>query len=101
AVEAIRRQTDEPIEIECSKFEEVEEAITLGVRRILLDNMDNSLIEMVMKVVPHSIEIEASGNMSLDRVKPVANLGVHYISVGAITHSAPCADFSLLFDWKP
>jgi nicotinate-nucleotide pyrophosphorylase (carboxylating) len=42
---------------------------------------------------------EASGNMSLDRVASVAQLGVNFISVGALTHSAPSADLSLLFDW--
>jgi nicotinate-nucleotide pyrophosphorylase (carboxylating) len=49
-----------------------------------------------VKMIPFHIESEASGNMTLDRISEVAQLGVNYISVGAITHSAPIADFSLL-----
>ena len=57
------------------------------------------MIAEAILLIPSSIKIEASGNMNLTRVKSVAQLGVDYISVGALTHSAPCADVSLLFDW--
>jgi nicotinate-nucleotide pyrophosphorylase (carboxylating) len=53
-----------------------------------------------VKIIPAGIEIEASGNMSLDRVASVAETGVHFISVGALTHSAPSADISLMFHWE-
>jgi nicotinate-nucleotide pyrophosphorylase (carboxylating) len=49
--------------------------------------------------IPAFMEVEASGNMTLERVSEVAAIGVDYISVGKLTHSAPCADFSLLFEW--
>lgn len=100
AVQQIRAKTDKPIEVECSNPEEVNQAVTLGVQRILLDNMNNEMIQSVRERIPQTIAVEASGNMSIKRVKSVAQLGVDFISVGALTHSAPCADFSLLFDWK-
>jgi nicotinate-nucleotide pyrophosphorylase (carboxylating) len=62
--------------------------------------MNNNLLKEALKHIPPHIETEASGNMSLDRVASVAELGVKYISVGALTHSAPCADISLMFDWS-
>ncbi|MCB0384730.1 MAG: carboxylating nicotinate-nucleotide diphosphorylase [Bdellovibrionales bacterium] len=99
AVEQIRSNIAKPIEVECSSIDEVQQAVHLKVHRILLDNMTNEEISEALKKIPASIFVEASGNMSLERVGSVAKLGVHDISVGALTHSAPCADFSLLFDW--
>ncbi len=98
AVKEIRSRSDLPIEVECSTRDEVKEAIECHVQVILLDNMSNEMMRESLKLIPHSIRTEASGNMSLSRLKSVAELGVDYISVGAITHSAPCADFSLLLD---
>lgn len=100
AITRTREKTSKPIEIECCTIEEVLVAASMGVQRILLDNMSNDLMRVALEKIPKSIEVEASGNMSLERVKSVAELGVDFISVGAITHSAPCADFSLQFDWK-
>jgi nicotinate-nucleotide pyrophosphorylase (carboxylating) len=100
AVERIREHTRERIEVECSNLDEVKEAVAMGVERILLDNMSNDMLKASLALIPKETETEASGNMSVDRVKSVAELGVSYISVGAITHSAPTADVSLLFDWQ-
>ncbi len=107
AVERIRMNTQEKIEIECSSLEDVNEAIQLEVDRILLDNMDNNALYEAVRLVKSfesrttkRLFTEASGNMSLSRVKSVAEIGVDYISVGALTHSAPTADISLLFDWQ-
>lgn len=107
AVERIRANTSEKIEVECATLDDVQEAINLNCERILLDNMDNaSMHEAVKRVTEHYrktsflIHTEASGNMSLERVKSVAEVGVDFISVGALTHSAPTADISLLFDWQ-
>ncbi|RYZ64403.1 MAG: nicotinate-nucleotide diphosphorylase (carboxylating), partial [Proteobacteria bacterium] len=66
----------------------------------LLDNMSNDLTKQALELMPEEMLAEASGNMNLDRVKSVAETGVDFISVGAITHSAPTADISLLFDWQ-
>jgi nicotinate-nucleotide pyrophosphorylase (carboxylating) len=98
SVRALRKKVQGPIEVECSTLDEVKEAVREKVQRILLDNMDNALIQQARTLIPPSIEVEASGNMQLERIASVAALGVDYISVGALTHSAPCADFSLLFD---
>jgi nicotinate-nucleotide pyrophosphorylase (carboxylating) len=88
-----------PIEIEVSRPEEVEELSGLAIDRILLDNMDNeALRESVRRVSLWSEPrptLEASGNMTLDRVRSVAETGVEWISVGALTHSARTVDFSL------
>ncbi len=100
AVERIRAHCKSAIEVECSSLDEVREAVQVRVERILLDNMDNETIREALTLIPKSVETEASGNMSIDRVKSVAELGVNYISVGALTHSAPAADVSLLFDWQ-
>ncbi len=100
AVQRTRTHTEVPIEVEARTLEDVKECIELRVNRILLDNMNNDLTAQCMKIIPEGIEVEASGNMSLDRVNSVAALGVHYISVGALTHSAPSADVSLMFQWN-
>ena len=99
AVVRVRQKTNAKIELETKNLEEVEMAVEIGVDRIMLDNMDNETTAEALKIIPSTIETEASGNMTIDRLRSVAELGVDYISVGAITHSAPCADFSLLFQW--
>jgi nicotinate-nucleotide pyrophosphorylase (carboxylating) len=100
AVERVREHCKAAIEVECSTLEDVKEAVRLKVERILLDNMSNEMMKAALDIIPVSIESEASGNMSLERVKSVAEIGVDFISVGALTHSAPNADVSLLFDWQ-
>lgn len=100
AVRRIREHTHSPIEVECATLEEVQEAVALKVERILLDNMSNEKIKQALAIIPTEIQSEASGNMTVDRVRSVAELGVSFISVGAITHSAPTADVSLIFDWQ-
>ena len=99
AVTRTRQHTDLPIEVEASTLAQVKEAVGLRVDRILLDNMNNELLTEARKLIPDFVKTEASGNMNLERVGGVAAIGVDYISVGALTHSAPCADVSLLFDW--
>ncbi len=100
AVRAIKRHANNAaIEVECSNLDEVALSVSLGVERILLDNMNNAKIAEARAKIPPFIQVEASGNMRLERVGEVARLGVDFISVGALTHSAPCADFSLLFEW--
>jgi nicotinate-nucleotide pyrophosphorylase (carboxylating) len=85
------------IEVETQALDEVREALDAKADAILLDNMD---LETMRKAVAlgsgHSVEFEASGNVTLERVRAIAETGVHYISSGALTHSAPAADFSLL-----
>lgn len=99
AVGRLRQNCTLPIEVEASNLEQVKECVSLNIQRILLDNMNNEMMAMALKLIPKEIKTEASGNMILSRVKSVAQLGVDFISVGALTHSANCADVSLLFDW--
>lgn len=98
-VAAIQKASGLSIEVEVKNFQEIERACKLPVQRLMFDNMTNDQIERALKIVPEGIEVEASGNMTLERTPSVAALGVDYISVGALTHSAPNADFSLLFRW--
>jgi nicotinate-nucleotide pyrophosphorylase (carboxylating) len=98
-VARIREHSHVAVEVEASTLEEVRECVSLNVQRILLDNMDNAMLTEALKIIPKSIQTEASGNMTLDRVASVAALGVDFISIGALTHSAPSADVSLLFQW--
>lgn len=100
AVKRVREHSDLPIEIEARNLDEVKEAVALNVQRLLLDNMDNETLKKALELIPAGIETEASGNMNLERVRSVAEIGVHFISVGALTHSAPCADVSLVFQWE-
>jgi nicotinate-nucleotide pyrophosphorylase (carboxylating) len=99
AVERIREYSKKNIEVEAKNLDEVRECVKLNVHRILLDNMSTDLLTEARKIIPASIQVEASGNMNLQRLPEVAATGVDFISVGALTHSAPSADVSLLFDW--
>lgn len=100
AINRVRGNSNLPIEVEARTLEEVKEAVEMNVQRILLDNMDNDMLKTALSIIPAEIETEASGNMNLQRVHSVAEIGVNYISVGALTHSAPCADISLIFQWE-
>ena len=86
------------IEVEITNENELEEALEAGVDRVLLDNQTpeelKKLVEKARSINP-GIKLEASGNVSLDTVAAIAACGVDYISVGALTHSAPVADFSM------
>jgi nicotinate-nucleotide pyrophosphorylase (carboxylating) len=88
------------VEVEVNTLEELDELLPLGVDRILLDNMTPGVLtEAVARVRgllgERAPELEASGNVTLETIRAVADSGVDFISVGALTHSAPSADFSL------
>lgn len=100
AVERVRKNSNLDIEVEAGDLEDVKVAVSLKVKRILLDNMSTAILTEARKLIPEGIETEASGNMSLTRVLEVAKVGIDFISVGALTHSAPVADVSLQFDWQ-
>jgi nicotinate-nucleotide pyrophosphorylase (carboxylating) len=86
------------VEVECATFEELEAALAAGVPRILLDNMALPELRRSVELAGGRAELEASGGITLDTVRAVAETGVDYISVGALTHSAPALDVSLLLD---
>jgi nicotinate-nucleotide pyrophosphorylase (carboxylating) len=83
------------IEVEVRTLEELEEALALGVERVLLDNMDLATLREAVKRARGRAKLEASGGITLENVAEVAATGVDYISVGALTHSAPALDLSL------
>lgn len=86
------------IEVETKNLEEVEEAVSLNVHRILLDNMDIQTLKKAVAMVDSRIPLEASGGINLETITAVAETGVDYISVGAVTHSAPSLDISLIIE---
>jgi nicotinate-nucleotide pyrophosphorylase (carboxylating) len=86
------------VEVECAALDEVEDALAAGVSRILLDNMAPDELRRAVELASERAELEASGGISLETVRAVAETGVDYISVGALTHSAPALDVSLLIE---
>ena len=98
AVERVRYGDRENrlIEVEVKTINELREAVTLKVDRIMLDNMDLQTMKEAVGIVNGKIPLEASGNVALDNVSAIAATGVNYISVGKLTHSAPALDISLL-----
>jgi nicotinate-nucleotide pyrophosphorylase (carboxylating) len=86
------------VEVECATLDEVGAALEAGVPRILLDNMAPAELRRAVELVAGRAELEASGGITLDTIRGVAETGVDFISVGALTHSAPALDFSLLLD---
>lgn len=87
------------IEVEARTLQDVQAALDLGVERILLDNMSTPMIAQAVRLTAGRAQLEASGNVSLETVRRIAETGVDYISVGALTHSARVFDVS--FDTLP
>jgi len=86
------------IEVETRNLDEVREALTLRVDRIMLDNMSCEMMRQAVALVNGRVPLEASGNVTLANVREIAETGVDYISSGSLTHSAKALDLSLSFD---
>jgi nicotinate-nucleotide pyrophosphorylase (carboxylating) len=86
------------IEVECDRLEQVEDAITARADIILLDNMTNEVLREAVKLTSGRAILEASGGVNLNTVRGIAETGVDWISIGAVTHSAPAMDLALDFD---
>jgi nicotinate-nucleotide pyrophosphorylase (carboxylating) len=103
--EAVRRAAglfpDLALEVECETLEEVDEALAAGAPIILLDNMSVGELKAAVDRVAGRAKLEASGGFTLETIRAVAETGVDFISVGAITHSAPALDLSLLLEPIP
>ena len=80
------------------ELDDVAGALDAGVPRLLLDNMAPDQLRAAVELAGGRAELEASGGVTLETVRAVAETGVDYISVGALTHSAPALDVSLLID---
>ena len=96
AVQRVREHVrDLPIEVEVESLEQLDEALALGVDRIMLDNMSLDTMREAVRHAADRVELEASGGVNLDTVAAVAATGVDLISVGALTHSVSALDISL------
>jgi nicotinate-nucleotide pyrophosphorylase (carboxylating) len=92
---------DLPLEVECRNVEEIAHALQAGAPRILLDNMDPEELRAAVAQVAGRAELEASGGITLETVRAHAVEGLNFISVGALTHSAPALDLSLILEPLP
>lgn len=86
------------VEVECDRLEQVEAALAAGADELLLDNMTPAQLAECVRVAAGRAVTEASGGVTLETVRAIAETGVDRISVGALTHSAPAADVALDFD---
>ena len=103
AVQTLRNNTskDQTIEVEATTLEEVQEALSAEANVILLDNMNLQAIQEAVACIQGRAKIEVSGGITLDRLKDLSKTGIDYVSVGALTHSAPAVDISMLFPIVP
>jgi nicotinate-nucleotide pyrophosphorylase (carboxylating) len=83
------------IEVEVETIAQVREAVAAGADIIMLDNMDLDAMREAIRVIDGAAEVEVSGNVTMERAASLADLGVDYVSSGALTHSAPILDLSL------
>jgi nicotinate-nucleotide pyrophosphorylase (carboxylating) len=89
------------IEVEVRNPEEIAEALAAGAPRLLLDNMDEGELRAAVAQVAGRAELEASGRVTLDTLQARAQTGVEWVSMGALTHSAPVLDLSLILEVLP
>jgi nicotinate-nucleotide pyrophosphorylase (carboxylating) len=89
------RPPDCPVEVECRSLADVEEALAAGAERLLLDNMNATEIRQAVELTGGRAELEASGSITPETLREVAGAGVQFISMGALTHSAPALDISM------
>jgi nicotinate-nucleotide pyrophosphorylase (carboxylating) len=89
------------IEVEVRNPAEIDEALAVGTPRLLLDNMDEQQLRAAVAQVDGRAQLEASGGVTLQTLRAVADTGVEWISMGALTHSAPALDLSLTLEALP
>jgi nicotinate-nucleotide pyrophosphorylase (carboxylating) len=89
-----------PLEVECRTPEEVDEALAAGAPQILLDNMSVGQLRAAVERVAGRATLEASGGVTLETLRDIASTGVDFVSIGALTHSAPALDLSLILEPK-
>jgi nicotinate-nucleotide pyrophosphorylase (carboxylating) len=89
------------LEVEVRDPNEIEQALAAGAPRLLLDNMDEAQLRAAVAQVAGRAELEASGGVSLQTLRALANTGIEWVSMGALTHSAPALDLSLIMEAQP
>jgi nicotinate-nucleotide pyrophosphorylase (carboxylating) len=97
AVEQVRKHVSSKIkiEVETTTIDEVNQALTAKADIIMLDNMTTEMMAECVRIINKRAKVEASGNMTIERLKEVASTGVDYISIGALTHSVMAMDISM------
>jgi nicotinate-nucleotide pyrophosphorylase (carboxylating) len=104
AVERARAAAPElagTLEVEVRDPGEIEEALAVAAPRLLLDNMDMSQLRAAVAQVDGRAELEASGGVTLESLRELADTGIQWVSMGALTHSAPALDLSLIMEARP
>jgi nicotinate-nucleotide pyrophosphorylase (carboxylating) len=91
-------QLDATLEVEVRDEREIDEALAAGAPRLLLDNMDEERLRAAVARVAGRAELEASGRVTLQTLRAIAETGVDFVSMGALTHSAPALDLSLILE---
>lgn len=90
-----------PLAVECRNPDEIEQALAAGAPQLLLDNMDPDQLRAAVRRVAGRAQLEASGGITLETVRAHAVEGLDFISIGALTHSAPALDLSLILEPLP
>jgi len=98
AVQRARAEAAGTLEVEVRNPREIDEALAVGAPRLLLDNMDAAELRAAVAQVAGRAELEASGGVTMATLRTVAETGVEWISMGALTHSAPALDLSLTLE---
>ena len=103
--EAVRRakaaKTGLPVQVEVDRIDQIEPALAAGADRLLLDNMDPPMLRAAVALVAKRVPLEASGGVTLETIRFLAQTGVDFISVGRITQSAPAVDIGLDYSLTP
>jgi nicotinate-nucleotide pyrophosphorylase (carboxylating) len=104
-VEAVKRakaaNTGLQIQVEVDRIDQIEPALAAGADRLLLDNMAPSMLREAVELVAQRVPVEASGGVTLETIRAIAETGVDFISVGRITQSAPAVDVGLDYSVEP
>jgi nicotinate-nucleotide pyrophosphorylase (carboxylating) len=104
-VEAVRRakaaNTGLQVQVEVDRIDQIEPALAAGADRLLLDNMDPAMLREAVALVGGRVPLEASGGVTLETIRFLADTGVDFISVGRITQSAPAVDIGLDYQLNP
>jgi len=88
------------VQVEVDRIAQIEPALEAGADRLLLDNMDPAMLRQAVKLVDGRVPLEASGGVTLEIIRSIAETGVNFISVGRITQSAPAVDIGLDYSMK-
>jgi nicotinate-nucleotide pyrophosphorylase (carboxylating) len=95
AVHLARQQSSVPVEVEVESLAEFQQALAAKPDRIMLDNLSLDDLRAAVAINNRTVELEASGNITLDNIRTVAETGVDYISVGALTKNIKAVDLSM------